>query len=153
MRFEGGRIEEHGRAVDAARLLQRGGDEIADSPGRENVLGRKQPIVACKVHPSPDSDRFAEQPGPLLAGGRRVNRVGEEDPDVSTGSGSGHLKCSRDPYRACSLQVRQGVEHGRGTVEVCGQPPAPIPVKQRVQPYVDPPQQVRFEDIRCASGL
>jgi hypothetical protein len=57
------------------------------------------------------------------------------------------LQPSGHPRRVGCLQVGQGIQHRRPSVEVGGQPPAEVPVQQRVQPDLRPPRQVRHNHV------
>jgi hypothetical protein len=46
VRLEGGQVQENGGATAAGTAVQRGGDQIAQTAGLQDVLGRKEPIVA-----------------------------------------------------------------------------------------------------------
>jgi hypothetical protein len=68
-------IEEHGAALVAGGLEQRRGDEVADTAGGEQVLGREQPVVAGQLHPAAQRHRLPQQPGTQPPRGRRQYRA------------------------------------------------------------------------------
>ena len=84
VRLDGGQVEKHGGSAAAGAALQRGGDEIAETADLENVLGRKEPVVAGQVHPTAYRDRLAQQTRADLAGGGRGDGCGEEQPDMGS---------------------------------------------------------------------
>ena len=126
-------VQEYGRAIVPGRLEQRGGDQVPDPAGREQVLGREQPVVAGQAHPPAQRHRLAQQPGAEPAGHFGRDRGGEEHPRVRPDAGSGHLQPDGYLHGAAGLDVHQRVEHRLWAVEVSGQPPALITVQQRVK--------------------
>ncbi len=146
--FEGLQVQEDRGAVVPGGLEQRGGDQVADPAGRQQVLGREQPVVTGQGHPPAQRHRLAQQPASQPAGQLGRDRGGEEHPGVRPDPGPGDLKGNRDLQGAACLDVHQRVEHRLRAIEVGGQPPAPVAIQQRVQPDVDLALQVRGQHRR-----
>lgn len=73
--------------------------------GREQVLGREEPVVAGQAHPAAQRHRLPQQPGPEPPRGLGGNRGREEHPGMRPGAGTGHLKGDRDLQRPARLDV------------------------------------------------
>jgi hypothetical protein len=142
MRFEGRQIQEHRRTRPAPTTLQRGSDQVADPARREQVLRRKEPVVARQVEPPCHGHGFAQKAGAQPPGLGRGHRRGEEDPDVRAHSRAGHLQRRGHAVGPSGLQVRKRIEQGSVAVKVGGEPVAPVVVEQRVQTHLDVPRQV-----------
>jgi hypothetical protein len=130
VRLHRGQVEEDGCSAAAGPPLQGSRDEIAEAADLDDVLGGEEPVIAGQVHPPAHGDRLPQQSGTDLTGGRRRDWCGEEQPDVRSQSRAGHLQRGRSIDRAGRLQVGQRVEHGRGAVEVGGQPGAAVAVQE-----------------------
>ena len=54
VRLEAGEVGEDAGAAAPSAPLQRGGDQVAQTADVNDVLGRKEPVVAGQVHPPTD---------------------------------------------------------------------------------------------------
>ena len=146
--FECCEVEEDRRALLAAIAVQRCGDEVPDPVRREHVLGREQPVIATQFHATPDCDRLAHQSGPELAGRRRRNGFGEEDPHVRTDTGPRDLQRRRCADGSRRLEIGQRIQHRGLAIEVRRQPAGPVPWQHRVQPDVVGAGQMHREHLK-----
>lgn len=135
VRFEGAEVEERGQPMPAAAdALQRRGDEIAETALGQDVLAGEQPVVGPQVHRPAQHHRLVQQGGTDGPRHRCCNRGGEEDPHVGAASGLGDLQRGRHRTGPRRLDVGEGVEHRRWTVEVGHQEMAGVVGQQRIQP-------------------
>ena len=81
-------IEEDAVALLAGSLLQRQGDQVAESSLRHRVLIRKETVVRIQSDVRPPLHRLGQEVRSEPAGQRGRNRLLEEDPDVSASSGA-----------------------------------------------------------------
>jgi hypothetical protein len=98
VRLEGGQVEEECRSVPPGPAVQRRGDQISHSAGRQHILGREQPVVAGQVHLPAQRHRLAQQAGAQAARYLCWDWAGEEHPGMRADPGPGDLQRRRDPH-------------------------------------------------------
>jgi hypothetical protein len=127
--------------------MQRRRDQVADPADRQHVLRREQPVITGQVHLPAQCHRFAQQGAAQPARRFRRNGSGEEHPRMRPNPRPRNLHGRRYAQRARCLQIRQRVQHRGRPVEVGRQPPAQIPVEQRVQADVGLPGKVSGQHL------
>ena len=125
--------------------VERGGNEVAHALAGVAVLGGEKPVVGLQRHRPADVHGLGQQPAGQRPGVGGLHLVGEEDPDVGPAAGLGDFQGRGDLEMAGRLGVGQGVEQGRGAVEVGRDKVATVVVGQRVQAKVLGTAQVRFD--------
>lgn len=126
------RLEEDTRPGLTAPALERQCDQVPEPLVRQEVLIRKQPVVACEVELPAACHRLAqkERPEPPRRSGR--HRHGEEDPRVSAVTGTTPLQHRRNTLVGTGLEKRRRVELPRSAVQVTGKEPASVVLEQRI---------------------
>ena len=148
MRFEILQVQEHRRVAVPGRPEQRQRNQVSDTAGREQILGREQPVITGQVHLPANRHRLTQQAGAQPPRSLRRHWRGEESPRVHTHPGTRHLQRHRHPERPPRLDVHQRLGQRVLPVEVSGQPPAPVAVQQRINADVRIALQMSSQHIR-----
>ncbi len=147
VRLQEGQVEEDGGAAAAGAAGQRGGDQVAQPAGGQDVLGGEEPVVAGQVHPPAHGDRLAQQPAAHLPGGRRGHRGGKEQPHVGAEPGAGDLQRAGGTGGPGRLEVGQRIQQRGRPVEVGREPLAAVPVEQWIQADLQLAGEVRVDNV------
>ena len=127
-------IEEHAVALLSGALLQRQGNQIAESALRHRVLIWEQSVVRIQPDVRAALHGFGQQVRPESASLRGRDRTVEEDPDVSSVAGARAFERGRYAHAATCRKEGLGIFPPAGLVEVDRQEAAGLVLEQRVDP-------------------
>jgi len=85
-------VEEDGSSAGPALLLEGQGDQVAEAPFGERILGGEEPVVGIHPYLWPMLLGFGEEACPEATGQTCVDGSGEEDPGVSASARTGALQ-------------------------------------------------------------
>ena len=140
-------VEEDGRLGLAASALQRQRDQVPEPFLRQEVLVRKQPVVAREVELSAPAHRVAQKQRPKPPRGSGRHRHREEDPDMPAGTGTTPLQQCRHTLLGARLDQRGRVELPGSAVEITGQEPAGVVLEQRIDADRLAASKMRLDDL------
>ena len=128
------RVDERGRSPIEAASVEGERDQVPEGTLGHEVLGREEAVVARQVQLGAGSHRLAKQRRAQHSGGGRGHLLLEEDPHVGTIARARYLHHRRHLRGVTGVEVCQGIERPRATVEITGEEGAGVAGQERVDP-------------------